>query len=55
MSNKLKKELKELGIINANGTEDETLLRDAINAVKEVNIDFSEIKKERDRILKRRR
>ena len=45
----LRKEAERLGLINVGECKDETLLKDIIDAVKSVNLDFDKIRKERER------
>ena len=42
----LRKEAERLGLINVGECKDETLLKDIIDAVKSVDLDFDKIKKE---------
>ena len=44
--NDLHKEAKRLGLINIEECRDETLLKDIVDAVKSVDLDFDKIKKE---------
>lgn len=45
----LQKEAERLGLINVKGCKDEALLKDVVDAVKSVDLDFDKIKKESER------
>lgn len=48
--NDLRKEAERLGLINVGECRDETLLKDIVDAVKSVNLDFDKIKRESERV-----